>query len=386
MRFSHFFIDRPRFASVVSILITIIGAIAYFGLPVTQYPDVVPPTIIVSATYPGATPEVIAETVAAPLEQEINGVENMLYLTSSSTSDGVMTLTITFALGTNLDAAQVLVQNRVAIAEPRLPEEVRRIGVVTVKSSPDLMIVVHLESPDDSLDQLYISNYALLRIKDVLARIDGVGQLNVVGAREYSMRVWLDPDRMAGLNITADDVVQALRGQNVQVASGALGQQPAPGDNAFQVTVSTQGRLMDVDEFGRVIVKTGPDGRLTRVADIALTTDTSILTAVANDYAYNQIFSRQVRALGHAGDVLLAISTSGNSGNVIEAIQAAQDADMRIIALTGKGGGRIGEMLGDDDIHLCVPAERTARIQETHLLIIHCLCDGIDSLLLGVEE
>ena len=269
MNFSHFFIDRPRFAAVVSILITIIGAIAYVGLPVTQYPDVVPPTIVVTASYPGATPEVIAETVAAPLEQEINGVENMLYLTSSSTSDGVMTLTITFALGTNLDAAQVLVQNRVAIAEPRLPEEVRRIGVVTVKSSPDLMIVVHLESPDDSLDQLYISNYALLRIKDVLARIDGVGQINVVGAREYSMRVWLDPDRMAGLNITADDVVAALRGQNVQVASGALGQPPSPGGNQFQLTVSSQGRLMDVDEFGKVIVKTGADGRLTRVADIA---------------------------------------------------------------------------------------------------------------------
>ncbi|MEQ1800850.1 MAG: multidrug efflux RND transporter permease subunit [Gammaproteobacteria bacterium] len=269
MNFSHFFIDRPRFASVVSILITIVGAISYFGLPVTQYPDVVPPTILVTASYPGATPEVIADTVAAPLEQEINGVEGMLYLTSSSTSDGVMTLTITFALGTNLNAAQVLVQNRVAIAEPRLPEEVRRIGVVTVKSSPDLMIVVHLESPDDSLDQLYISNYALLRIKDVLARIDGVGTINVVGAREYSMRVWLDPDRMAGLNITAGDVVKALRAQNVQVAGGSLGLPPSPNSNSFQVTVSSQGRLMDVEQFGQVIVKTGEDGRLTRVADIA---------------------------------------------------------------------------------------------------------------------
>ncbi len=269
MTFSHFFIDRPRFASVVSILITIIGAISYFGLPVTQYPDVVPPTILVTASYPGATPEVIAETVAAPLEQEINGVEGMLYLTSSSTSDGVMTLTITFAIGTNLDAAQVLVQNRVAIAEPRLPEEVRRIGVVTVKSSPDLMIVVHLESPDDSLDQLYISNYALLRIRDVLARIDGVGTINVVGAREYSMRVWLDPDRMAGLKITASDVVEALRAQNVQVAGGSLGLPPSPASNSFQVTISSQGRLVDEEQFGQVIVKTGEDGRLTRVADIA---------------------------------------------------------------------------------------------------------------------
>ncbi|MBL8199975.1 MAG: efflux RND transporter permease subunit [Chromatiales bacterium] len=269
MTFSHFFIDRPRFASVVSILITIIGAISYFGLPVTQYPDVVPPTILVTASYPGATPEVIADTVAAPLEQEINGVEGMLYLTSSSTSDGVMTLTITFALGTNLNAAQVLVQNRVAIAEPRLPEEVRRIGVVTVKSSPDLMIVVHLESPDDSLDQLYISNYALLRIKDVLARINGVGTINVVGAREYSMRVWLDPDRMAGLNITAGDVVQALRAQNVQVAGGSLGLPPSPDSNAFQVTISSPGRLLEPEQFGQVVVKTGADGRLTRVADVA---------------------------------------------------------------------------------------------------------------------
>jgi hydrophobe/amphiphile efflux-1 (HAE1) family protein len=269
MNFSHFFIDRPRFAAVVSILITIIGAIAYLGLPVTQYPDVVPPTIIVTASYPGATPEVIADTVAAPLEQEINGVENMLYLTSSSTSDGRLTLTITFELGTDLDAAQVLVQNRVAIAEPRLPEEVRRIGVVTQKSSPDLMIVVHLESPDNSLDQLYISNYALLQIRDVLARINGVGQINLVGAREYSMRIWLDPDRMAALKVTADDVVTALRGQNIQVAGGTLGEQPSPASNAFQVTISSQGRLLDKEQFGQVIVKSGEDGRLTRVADIA---------------------------------------------------------------------------------------------------------------------
>jgi HAE1 family hydrophobic/amphiphilic exporter-1 len=269
MNFSHFFIDRPRFAAVVSILITIVGAIAYLGLPVTQYPDVVPPTIVVTASYPGATPEVIADTVAAPLEQEINGVENMLYLTSSSTSDGRLTLTITFELGTDLDAAQVLVQNRVAIAEPRLPEEVRRIGVVTQKSSPDLMIVVHLESPDNSLDQLYISNYALLQIRDVLARIDGVGQINLVGAREYSMRIWLDPDRMAALQVTADDVVTALRGQNIQVAGGTLGEQPSPASNAFQVTISSQGRLLDTEQFGQVIVKSGEDGRLTRIADIA---------------------------------------------------------------------------------------------------------------------
>jgi len=269
MRFSHFFIDRPRFAAVVSILITLVGALAYFGLPVSQYPDVVPPTIVVRATYPGATPEVIADTVAAPIEQEINGVEGMLYMTSSSTSDGAMTLTITFAIGTDLNSAQVLVQNRVAIAESRLPEDVRRLGVVTQKSSPDLMIVVHLESPDNSLDQLYISNYALLRIRDVLARLDGVGSITVFGSREYSMRIWLDPERMSALSVTGTDVVDALRAQNVQVAGGALGAPPMPaGGKAFQLRVNSQGRLITEEEFGDVIVKTGAEGRLTRVRDI----------------------------------------------------------------------------------------------------------------------
>lgn len=271
MRFSEYFIDRPRFAAVVSIIITLVGALSYFGLPVSQYPEVVPPTIIVSASYPGASPAVIADTVAAPLEQEINGVENMLYMTSSSTTDGAMSLTITFESGTNLDIAQVQVQNRVAIAESRLPEDVRRLGIVTEKSSPDLMIVVHLDSPDNSLDQLYISNYALLRIRDVLARIDGVGSITVFGAREYSMRVWLDPDRMTTLNVTAADVVSALRAQNVQVAGGALGEPPVAGDNAFQVTLSSQGRLVTPEEFGDVIVKTGEDGRLIRVRDFART-------------------------------------------------------------------------------------------------------------------
>ncbi|MEO8225769.1 MAG: efflux RND transporter permease subunit, partial [Gammaproteobacteria bacterium] len=269
MRFSHFFIDRPRFAAVVAILITIVGGLAYLGLPVSQYPDVVPPTIVVRATYPGATPEVIADTVASPIEEEINGVEGMLYMTSSSTSDGAMTLTITFAIGTDLNTAQVLVQNRVAIAESRLPEDVRRLGVVTQKSSPDLMIVVHLESPDNSLDQLYISNYALLRIRDVLARLNGVGSITVFGAREYSMRIWLDPERMASLNVTATDVVNALQAQNVQVAGGALGEPPMrAGDKAFQLKVNSQGRLTTVEEFGDVIVKTGAEGRLARVKDI----------------------------------------------------------------------------------------------------------------------
>ncbi|GAB4191714.1 MAG: multidrug efflux RND transporter permease subunit [Wenzhouxiangellaceae bacterium] len=269
MRFGHFFIDRPRFATVLSILLIIVGILAYLNLPVAQYPEVAPPTIVVRAVYPGATPEVIADTVATPIEQEVNGVEGMLYMTSQSTSDGVMTLTITFALGTDLDIAQVLVQNRVAIAEPRLPEEVRRLGVTTQKSSPDLMMVVHLQSPDDSYDQLYISNYAFLQIRDVLSRIGGVGDITIFGAREYSMRVWLDPERLQSLNLTAGDVVAALRQQNVQVATGTLGQPPMPYDNAFQFTVTTQGRFMEADEFSKVIVRAGDDGRLVRVGDVA---------------------------------------------------------------------------------------------------------------------
>ena len=224
MTLSHFFIDRPIFATVLSIVIVIAGAIAYFTLPIAQYPEVVPPTVVVRASYPGANPQVIADTVATPIEQQINGVEDMLYMSSQSTSDGQMALTITFKLGTDLDKAQVLVQNRVAIAEPILPEEVRRGGVTTTKSSPDLLLVAHLLSPDDHYDQAYISNYALLQVRDVLARLDGVGDISVFGAREYSMRVWLDPEKIAARNMTASDVVQALREQNVQVAAGVIGQ------------------------------------------------------------------------------------------------------------------------------------------------------------------
>lgn len=269
MRFSHFFIDRPIFAAVLSILIVLVGSITYFNLPIAQYPEIAPPTITVSATYPGAGAEVVADTVATPIEQELNGVENMLYLSSQATDDGRLTITVTFALGTDLDAAQVLVQNRVAIAEPRLPEEVRRLGVVTQKSSPDLLTVVHLYSPDESRDQLYISNYALLQIRDTLARLDGVGSITVFGAREYSMRIWLDPEKMAALRITATDVLTGLRAQNVQVASGTLGQPPVAMETAKQISVRTQGRLQSPDEFANIVVKTDPDGRLTRVRDIA---------------------------------------------------------------------------------------------------------------------
>jgi HAE1 family hydrophobic/amphiphilic exporter-1 len=268
MRLTHFFIDHPIFATVLSVLITIIGAVAYLTLPVAQYPEIAPPTIEVRGSYPGASAQVVSETVATPLEQEINGVENMLYMTSQATGDGQLTLQITFALGTNLDTAQVLVQNRVAIAEPRLPEEVRRIGVTVRKSSPDLMMVIHLSSPDKSRDLLYISNYATLQIKDVLARLDGVGDVRVFSARDYAMRIWLDPDRIAARGLTAGDVVDALRGQNVQVASGVLNQPPVPQSAAFQLNIETLGRLQDARQFENIIVRTDEAGRVTRVRDI----------------------------------------------------------------------------------------------------------------------
>src|SRR3954467_12003398 len=203
MRFAHFFVNRPIFASVLSILLVLVGGIAYLGLPVAQYPEVAPPTIVVRATYPGANAETIAATVATPLEQEINGVEDMLYMSSYSTSDGNMSLTITFRLGTDLDKAQVLVQNRVAIATPRLPEEVRRLGITTRKSSPDLMMAVHMLSPDESYDQLYVSNYARNTVRDELLRLDGVGDITIFGERQYSLRVWLDPEKLAGFGLTA---------------------------------------------------------------------------------------------------------------------------------------------------------------------------------------
>lgn len=269
MKFAHFFIDRPIFASVISVIIVIVGIISYMSLPVSQYPEVVPPTIQVSATYPGANPEVIAKTVASPLEQEINGVENMLYMSSQSTNDGRMTLTITFELGTDLDTAQVLVQNRVAIAEPRLPEQVRALGVTTQKNSPDLLMVVHLLSPDKRFDQLYISNYAFIQIRDVLSRLEGVGSVNIFGASDYSMRVWLDPEKLSFLNLTTSDVVNALRGQNLQVAAGVIGQPPVPQGNAFELTVNTTGRLEREQQFDDIVVKTGQDGRITRLQDVA---------------------------------------------------------------------------------------------------------------------
>jgi hydrophobe/amphiphile efflux-1 (HAE1) family protein len=268
MRFSHFFIVRPIFASVISLFILIIGAIAYLALPVSQFPDIVPPTVSVNATYPGASGETVADTVAAVIEQEVNGVDGMIYMYSQSTNDGSMSLNVTFEIGTDIDEAQVLVQNRVSAAEPRIPEDVRRNGITVRKNSPDLLLVVHLISPDKTYDQVYTSNYALLNVRDELARIPGVGSVNMFGAREYSMRVWLDPERIAMRGMTAEEVMGALRGQNVQVAGGAIGQPPVEQTGAFQVQLQLKGRLQRPEEFGEIVLKTGQDGRVVRVKDV----------------------------------------------------------------------------------------------------------------------
>ena len=269
MRLSHFFIDRPIFASVVSIVITLTGIIAYFGLPIAQYPEIVPPTIQVTATYPGASAETVAESVATVLEQEINGVDGMLFLQSSATGDGRLTISVTFELGSDLDLAQVLVQNRVAIAEPRLPEDVRRLGINVAKNSPDMLMVVHLNSPDGTRDATYLSNYARTQIVDRLARLKGVGQYSIFAERAYSMRIWIDPERAVVRDLTANEIVDAVRQNNVQVASGSLNQLPIPALAAFQVPIESQGRFIEPDEFGDIVVKRSPDGRITRLRDVA---------------------------------------------------------------------------------------------------------------------
>ncbi|PRC90718.1 efflux RND transporter permease subunit [Solimicrobium silvestre] len=268
MNFSRFFVDKPIFAAVLSIIIFVAGLIAIFQLPISEYPNVVPPSVVVRAQYPGANPKIIAETVAAPLEEQINGVENMLYMTSQNTSDGALALTVTFKVGTNVEQAETEVQNRVQRALPRLPDEVRQIGVTTVKSSPNLTMVVHLISPNGRYDDLYLRNYAVLNIKDQLARISGMGEINLFGSGDYAMRIWLDPQKVAARALTANDVVNAIREQNVQVAAGVIGSSPSK-DAEFQLTVNTQGRLKTVEEFGGIIVRTGSDGSTTLLKDVA---------------------------------------------------------------------------------------------------------------------
>ncbi len=317
MRFAHFFVQRPIFASVLSIALMIIGAVAYLRLPVAQYPEIAPPTITVNATFPGASAEVVAATVAAPIEQEINGVDGAIYISSNSTENGSLSISVTFALGTNLDQAQVEVQNRVRVAEPRLPEEVRRIGVTVRKNSPDLMMVINVLSPDKSRDGLWLSNFANIEIRDRLLRVDGVGSIQVFGSRDYAMRIWLDPDRLAARNMTASEVVAALQRQNVQVASGVINQPPISGGGAFQVAVRTQGRLVNPDEFSGIVVKTDRDGRTTRLKDVAR------VDLAAQDYSTNSYLGR---------DEAVGMGVFQKPGSNALKTEAAVQAAMREIA------------------------------------------------------
>jgi hydrophobe/amphiphile efflux-1 (HAE1) family protein len=308
LKLAQFFISRPIFAGVLSSIILIAGVIALPNLPISEYPEVVPPTVVVKATYPGANPDVIADTVASPLEQSINGVENMLYQSSQATADGVMTLTITFKLGSDVDKAQVQVQNRVAQALPKLPEEVQRLGVITNKASPDLTMVVHLFSPGKRYDMLYLSNFAQLRVKDELARLDGVGDVQIFGAGNYSMRVWLDPDKVASRNLTAGDVVKAIREQNVQVAAGALGAPPTSNSADFQLLVNTKGRLVTEADFGAIVVRAGDAGQITRLRDVAR------IELGADTYALRSLLDNQpavaIPIFARPGSNAIAISTA----------------------------------------------------------------------------
>ena len=269
MNISRFFIDRPVFAGVLSVLIFVSGLLALRALPISEYPEVVPPQIVVRANYPGASPKVIAETVATPIEEQINGVEGMLYMGSQATTDGLMTLTVTFALGTDPDKAQQLVQNRVSQAEPRLPDAVRTLGVTTIKSSPDLMMVVHILSPNGKYDITYLRNYAVLNVKDRLARITGVGDVQLFGSGDYAMRIWLDPQKMAEHALSAGDVVNEIRAQNVQAAAGVVGSSPNIPGLSMQLSVNAQGRLQSPEEFGDIVVKTASGGAVTRLRDVA---------------------------------------------------------------------------------------------------------------------
>ncbi len=290
MNFSRFFVDRPIFAAVLSIMILMAGIVCLPLLPISEYPEVAPPSVVVRAQYPGANPKVIAETVATPLEEQVNGVEGMLYLSSQSTADGQMALTVTFKLGTDPDKAQQLVQNRVSQALPRLPDIVRTLGVSTVKSSPNITLVVHITSPDGRYDTTYLRNFAALNVKDRLSRLKGVGEVLLFGGGDYAMRIWLDPNKIAALGLTATDVTNAIREQNVQVAGGVIGGQPNEGANAFELLINAQGRLQTEDQFGDIILKTSPTGGITRLKDVAR------LELGANTYAVRSLLDNKQAA------------------------------------------------------------------------------------------
>jgi HAE1 family hydrophobic/amphiphilic exporter-1 len=312
--FSKFFIERPILANVIAIVTIIIGLVALWALPVEQYPEITPPTIRVTANYPGADATVVASTVAAPIEQQVNGVEDMLYMSSTSSSDGSYSLTVTFEIGTDLDDAQVLVQNRVAIAEPLLPEEVRRQGVVTKKQSTNIILVISLNSPNNRFSNLFLSNYATLRLRDELSRVNGVGEVTVFGTGSYSMRVWLDPEHLKSRGLTTQDVMAVIQEQNTQVAAGQIGQPPTSQDLAFQYTVTTQGRLSEVSQFEDIIVKTGEGGRITRLKDVA--------RIELGAQTYDQFNLRQGRPTANIGIYQLPGS---NALEVAENVRGAMD-------------------------------------------------------------
>src|SRR5437868_7316896 len=269
--FSRFFIDRPIFAAVLSIVITLAGGIAVWTLPVAQYPGLTPPTVEVSASYPGANSQTVADTVAAPIEQQVNGVENMLYMSSQCTNDGTYTLTVTLKVGIDLNIAQVLVQNRVSLAQPVLPDLVKRRGIQVKKKSPSILMIVNLFSPDNSRDSLYLSNYATIQLRDELSRLRGVGDITYLGQRDYSMRLWLDPEKMAVRGISASDVTRAIEQQNIQVAAGQIGQPPVPPGQVFQYTMTTLGRLATPEQFEEMTIRTGANGRLIHMRDVVRT-------------------------------------------------------------------------------------------------------------------
>jgi hydrophobe/amphiphile efflux-1 (HAE1) family protein len=312
MRIAHFFIDRPRFATVVSSFLTLIGIGAMFVLPVAQYPEIVPPTVQVTTSYPGASAETIARTVATPLEQQINGVENMLYMSSQSTGDGRLTVTVTFRIGTDMNVAQMLTQNRVQDALPRLPEDVRRLGVQVRKSTPSILLAIHLYSPDTSRDTLYLSNYATLHVKDTLARLPGVGDVQFQGAREYAMRVWIDPDKVAAHNLNAGEVLTALRVQNLQVSAGILNQPPTASSEAYQINVEALGRLSTPQQFADIVVKSDPQGRVTRIRDIGR------VEVGAADYGSTAFLDRS-----NASTLLIYAEPGANSLAVEQAVLSA---------------------------------------------------------------
>ncbi|MBO0698537.1 MAG: efflux RND transporter permease subunit, partial [Zavarzinella sp.] len=312
---SRFFIDRPIFASVLSIVITLAGAVALVVLPVAQYPEVTPPTVVVTASYPGANALTVRDTVAAPIEEQVSGVEGMMYMSSQSTNDGTYTLTVTFKLGTNPDIAQVLVQNRVSLAQPVIPDLVQREGIVVKKQSPNTLMIVNLTSPDGRYPDTYLSNFATIEIRDELGRLPGVAGVGYLGQRDYSMRVWLDPDKLASLNLTAADVVAAIGRQNVQVAAGQIGQQPVPRGQQFQLTINTRGRLIEPAEFADIIVKVGQGGPAgTQAAQAMVTGSAAAMSSSSADSASSSMSAAgtaatpvgQAAAVVHLRDVVSA--------------------------------------------------------------------------------